>query len=205
MNFNKESLSEIKVDALREVGSIASGNAASSLSVMLEQEISIGIPTVRILDYNSVVEDLGGNENIQACVMQSLEGDLAGMVMFLMDPFFVKQMLESFAGIEFDKDRHLDEISQSAIQELGNIMVSSYVNAMSGLTGLKIGLSTPSVSLDMVGAILSVPAIYYANISDKMVFIEDRFMTKKHPSSRIIMMPDVQSLAKIMKSLGLDD
>lgn len=199
----KEEIDDIKEDALREVGNIASGNAASSLSIMLDEAIDIGIPVVKILDYSDVVENLGGEENILTCVMLSLQGDLTGMIMFLIEPDFVNKILMHFTGTPFNKNEEINEMNQSAIQEIGNIMVSSYVNAMAEFTGLKIGLSTPSVSVDMVGAILSVPTIYYANISDKMVFIEDRFITAKQATSRIIMIPDTDSLTRLVESLGL--
>ena len=85
-------------------------------------------------------------------------------------------------------------------------MAASYVNAISEMTGLSIELSVPSMSIDMAGAVLSVPAIYYANISDKIIFIEDEFnRATDHASSHILMIPEVGSLQKIMDSLGLGE
>jgi chemotaxis protein CheC len=57
----------------------------------------------------------------------------------------------------------------------------------------------------MAGAILSVPAIHYANISDKIIFIEDEFSSQEENAiSHILMIPDVESLQKIMTNLGIE-
>ena len=114
-------------------------------------------------------------------------------------------VLNSLIGSEFNEAVDLDDMSQSTIQEVGNIMGASYVNAIASLTGLKIDISVPNMSVDMAGALLSVPAIYYANISDKIILIEDEFgQETKESTSHILLIPEVDSLQKIMESLGLD-
>jgi len=113
-------------------------------------------------------------------------------------------VLNSLVGSEFDGYSELDEMDKSTIQEVGNIMAASYINAMAALTGLSIDLSVPTMNIDMAGALLSVPAIYYANISDKIILIEDEFdHDKDGASSHILLIPEVDGLEKIMESLGL--
>ena len=74
------------------------------------------------------------------------------------------------------------------------------------VTGLTIDISVPTMNVDMAGALLSVPAIYYANISDKIIMIEDEFGHEENngASSHILLIPEVDGLKKIMESLGLD-
>jgi chemotaxis protein CheC len=107
--------------------------------------------------------------------------------------------------MDIEDNFDLDEMSQSAIKEVGNIIAASYVNAIAELTGLAIEISPPELSVDMVGSVLSLPAIYYANISDKIIFIKDELDKEDAASSQIILIPDVDSLKKIMESLGLGD
>ena len=47
-------LDDIHLDVLREIGNIGSGNAATSLSDMLARRVDIAVPTIKILDYESV-------------------------------------------------------------------------------------------------------------------------------------------------------
>ena len=197
-------LNEIQLDALKEIGNIGSGNAASALSSMLERMVNISVPKINVLDYNSVCEALGGPEELLVGIMFSISGDITGMIMFLLHKEFAHMVLNSLVGSDFDGYSELDEMDKSTIQEVGNIMAASYINAMAALTGLTIDLSVPTMNVDMAGALLSVPAIYYANISDKIILIEDEFgHDQVGASSHILLIPEVDGLKKIMESLGL--
>ncbi|MGI5985123.1 MAG: chemotaxis protein CheC [Clostridiales bacterium] len=197
-------LNEIQLDALREIGNIGSGNAATALSSMLERAVNIAVPKIRVLDYNSVCEQLGGPEKLLVGILFSMSGDVTGMMMFLLHKEFAHMVLNSLVGSEFDGYSELDEMDKSTIQEVGNIMAGSYVNAMAAMTGLTIDISVPTMNVDMAGALLSVPAIYYANISDRIILIEDEFdHDREGASSHILLIPEVDGLMKIMDSLGL--
>lgn len=202
---NYDDLNEIQMDALCEIGNIGSGNAATALSSMLGRPVDITVPKIKILDYQEAVESLGGPEQLLVGLLLSLGGDVTGMIMFLLNKDFAHMVLNTLMGTGFDEQAELDEMSRSAIQEVGNIMAASYMNAIASMTGLEINISVPELCVDMAGAILSVPAIYYANIGDKIISIEDEFNhDDDHASSHILMIPEVDSLEKIMSSLGLE-
>ena len=201
---NYDELSDMHIDALREIGNIGSGNAASSLAMLLADTIDISVPVVRILDYEQVMDELGGPEQMIVGLLLCLDGDVNGMIMFLLHQNFANTLLGALSG-EADVGGTVDEMSYSALQEVANIMAASYVNAIADLTGFTINISVPSLCVDMLGAILSVPAIHYANISDKMIFIEDKFHGKELDApNHILLIPDVESLDKIMSSLGIE-
>lgn len=196
-------LNEMQLDALREIGNIGSGNAATALSQMLERPVNIAVPQITVLDYETVTEKLGGPEELMIGLLLTISGDLTGMIMFLLQKEFANMILSDLVGDigSFDED---DEMGCSAVMEVGNIMAASYINAIASLTGLRIELSPPSFCMDMVGAILSVPTIYYADISDKILFIEDEFNnTVDHAASHVLLIPEVDALQKMMTSLGL--
>ena len=179
-------------------------NAASSLAMLLADTIDISVPVVRILDYEQVMDELGGPEQMIVGLLLCLDGDVNGMIMFLLHQNFANTLLGALIG-EADVGGTVDEMSYSALQEVANIMAASYVNAIADLTGFTINISVPSLCVDMLGAILSVPAIHYANISDKMIFIEDKFHGKELDApNHILLIPDVESLDKIMSSLGIE-
>jgi len=199
-----DDLNDIHLDVLREIGNIGSGNAASALSTMLATSVNIAVPTVRIMDYEEVVEKLGGPEQMIVGLLLKLEGDVQGMIMFLLHQNFANMLLASLLGEEIPLSQ-IDEIGYSALQEVANIMAASYVNAVAAMTGLIINISVPAMCVDMLGAILSVPAIHYANISDKIILIEDEFRgNEMHAPNHILMIPDVDSLKKIMTNLGIE-
>ena len=204
-NYNQ--LNDMHIDALREIGNIGSGNAASSLAMMLSVQVDISVPVVRILDYEQVMVELGGPEQMIVGLLLCLDGEVNGMIMFLLHQEFANKLIGSLLGEAPDvgAQGEIDEMSYSALQEVANIMAASYVNAIGSLTNLNINISVPSMCVDMLGAILSVPAIHYANISDKMIFIEDKFSGQGlETPNHILLIPDVESLGKIMDRLGIE-
>lgn len=202
---NYDDLNDLQIDVLREIGNIGSGNAATSLSNMLARPVGIAVPKIKILDYKQVADNLGGPETMIVGLLLSLSGDVTGMMMFLLQQNFAHMTLNSLLGESFQNFAEVDEIGYSAIQEVGNIMAASYVNAIATMTGLSINISVPDICIDMLGAILSVPAIYYANISDKIIFIEDEFNNdEENATSHILMIPEVDSLKNIMQNLGIE-
>ena len=201
-----DKLNDMHIDALREIGYIGSGNAASALSTMLCCPVNISVPTVQVLDYNDAVEQMGGPEQMIVGSLISLEGDVQGMILFLLQKNFSSMMIKTLlCAEEAPEMESIDEMGYSVIQEVANIMAASYLNAIGSLTGLTIGMSTPSLCIDMLGAILSVPAIYYANISDKIIYIQDEFSGHDFRApSHILLIPDMDSLKNTMGKLGLE-
>ncbi|WOC31251.1 MULTISPECIES: chemotaxis protein CheC [Caproicibacterium] len=200
-----DDLNDMHLDVLKEIGNIGSGNAASALSAMLAKPINIAVPKISILDYNTVVDSLGGPENLLVSLLFTMTDDVQGMMIFLLQKDFAHMLLNTLLGCELNSFSDMGEMELSALKEVGNIMAASYVNAISTLADLRMNISVPDICIDMAGSILSVPAIHYANISDKIIFINDEFNAEgQNASSQVLMIPDMESLEKIMKNLGLD-
>jgi chemotaxis protein CheC len=193
------------LDVLREVGNIGSGNAASALSGMLNTRVDMNLPTVKILDITDLAQTLGGPENQVVGILFSLSTDFEGMMMFITEKQFAHLVLNVLMGKDFDKFEDLGKMDISAIEEVGNIMVSSYISAISQMTNLKIALSPPSIAIDMVGALLNVPAVEIEKYGDKALFIQDGFINDiNQVTSYLLLIPEVGYLQKIFKILGLE-
>ncbi len=201
---NYEDLSPVAIDCLREIGNIGSGSAACALSDMLGKKVIMRVPDVRVMDYQEVIDHMGGPEKVITGILVRLEGDVNGMIMFLLEDSFAKVVLSTFMQIENVEVAKLDETSLSAIREMGNIMSGSYLLALSQLTGLTIDMSVPAMALDMLGAIMSVPIIEFSEVGDKVLFIDDGFVIDGVDiKSNIILIPEMASLATLMKKLGV--
>lgn len=201
-NFND--LSPVALDCLREIGNIGSGSAASSLSQMLNRKIQMRVPNVRVLDYEHVIDEMGGPEKVITGLLVTLCGDIKGMIMFLLEESFAEVALNTFLAKEKINLIALDDIEKSVIQEMGNIMAGSYLQAIGQLTGLTIDMSVPSMTVDMLGAIMSVPIIEFSEVGDKVLFIDDGFIIDGNDiKSNIILIPEMESLETLMKKLGV--
>ncbi|MEG1687138.1 MAG: chemotaxis protein CheC [Angelakisella sp.] len=202
--INYDQMNDLQLDVLREIGNIGSGNAATSLSMMLAKPVNITVPVIRILDHAEVSNRLGGPENMLVGLLLTLSGDIKGMMMFLLEKDFAHLVINTLLGQELNSFDDIDEMSLSALKEIGNIMAASFVNAISQMTGMVIDISVPDICVDMVGAMLSVPVIHYGDVSDKVIFIEDKFNSaEESAASHILLMPDIESLTDMMTRLGI--
>lgn len=201
---NIDDLNPIQMDVLKEIGNIGSGNAATSLATLLNNTIDIAVPTVKALNYNETVELLGGPENVVIGLLIRLTGDIRGMMMYILQQGFASKVTETFYGKQLTNLTEVDEMDKSAICEIGNIMAASYVNAISNLSGLMIDISVPSFCVDMAGAILSVPIVEFAQVGDKVLFIDDNFrIPGAEIKSNMILIPEMDSLDTLFSRLGV--
>ncbi|MCH5203267.1 MAG: chemotaxis protein CheC [Oscillospiraceae bacterium] len=206
MYSNYGELSPIALDCLKEIGNIGSGSAASALSQMLGKSVQMRVPDVKVLDFDEVIEEMGGPEKIITGILVDLSVDICGIIMFLLEDSFANIALNTFLGKDYVHAADLDEMDYSVIKEMGNIMAGSYLQAISKLTDLTIDMSTPSMNVDMLGAIMSVPVATFAEVGDKVLYINDGFVIDGVDiKSNIILIPDMESLDTLMKKLGVID
>lgn len=203
---NYEELNPIQLGVLCEIGNIGSGNAATALSNVVGKRINMTVPKVSILDYNEAMEVVGGPETIVAGVMVKLSGDIDGIMLYLGQLEFINTILESICLEPVQSYDQLSEIDISGVTEIGNILISSYLNAISTLADINIKLSVPAISVNMAGAILSVPMVEYCYEFDKIMIIEGNFQfDDQEVSSNLILVPDVKSLSFLLRKLGVQD
>lgn len=193
-----------ELDVMREIGSIGTSHAATALSKMIQKEIRITIPQVSILGYNDAVNRIGNIEEIVAATLVKMDGDVDGVMLFLFNLEFANTVLEKLLGKTFASYAELDELAFSALTEVGNIMISSYINAFSKLVGVDIGVSVPSSTVNMLGGILTVPMVEFGHETDKLMYSNADFvMEDKKQSVWLLMLPDIQSLNHILERLGV--
>jgi len=203
---NYDELNSMQIDTLREIGSIGTGNAATALSDMLRKKINITLPEVRIMGYNEAIEWIGGPEEITAGVLVKLSGQINGIMLSVQPLDFVNLALDSMLGETVTSYTQLSEMENSVLVEMGNIMISTFINALSGLAGLDITVTVPAFTVDMQGAILTVPMAEYGGQSDYIMTIGGNFVCDgKEVPCRLLLSPDIRSLNFLLRKLGVSD
>ncbi len=198
-----EDFNAFQLSVLSEIGNIGAGNAATALSELLADRVSMSVPELSIIDVSDMTTILGGPEKEVTGILVNMTEDIEGMLLFLLTPHFVKLMIRVLLQKEIQDLEEIKDLDLSAITEIGNILAGSYTSAISSLTGLDIRLTPPQVAIDMVGAILSFPAAQFGQMSDKLLFIEENFLSGDQTiRSHLLIMPDLESLDKILGSLG---
>jgi len=203
---NYDELTTMEIDTLREIGSIGTGNAATALSQMLNRRVRITLPEVRIMGYNEAIEWIGGPEAITAGVLVKLSGQMNGVMLSIQSLDFVNLVLNSMLDEKIEDYDELREMERSALIEIGNIMISTFINAMSGLADIRLDLTVPSLTVDMQGAILTVPMAEYGGQTDYLMTIGGNFVCdEKVVPCRLLLSPDIRSLNFLLRKLGVMD
>jgi chemotaxis protein CheC len=203
---NYDDLTGPQLDALREVGSIGTGNAANALSAMIGRQVRIQMPEVRIMGYNEAIEWIGGPEEITAGVLVGMSGQMNGIMLSVQQLEFVNIVLEHMLKERIDDYAKLGELERSTLTEVGNIMISTFINALCGLTDMKIDLTVPAFTVDMQGAILAVPMAEYGGQSNYIMTIGGDFLCDhKRVPCRLLLSPDIRALNFLMRKLGMTD
>lgn len=190
-------------DILRELGNIGAGNAVTALSVMLSSRIDMSVPKVAMLDFKNVTELMGSEETLLVGILFMIEGDVNGMMMFLLDRKSARLLVNELMMTKDKTELEFDNMELSAVKEVANIISGAYVSSLSTLTNLKMMTSVPSLNIDMAGALLSVPAIEFGKIGDKVLLIQTNFGETSSVNGYFLLIPDLPSYNKILSSLGM--
>jgi chemotaxis protein CheC len=195
----------MQFDVLREIGNIGAGNATTALSQMINSKIDMKVPKVDLLEFKDLSEIVGGAENLVVGILFTLEGQVDGMMMFMMNLEASRHLVGLLVGSSYvNPSGEFSEMELSALNEIGNIIAGAYLSSLSTLTNILITSSVPYMAIDMAGAILSVPAIEFGKIGDKALLIETEFGDElKAVNGYFILIPTIESYAAILSSLGL--
>ncbi len=200
-----EEMGEMELDILKEIGSIGGGNSATALSSMLNAKVNMMLPKVNIMEFNEAMNYLGDPEEIVAAIFVEMSGELEGIMLFILTKEFSDEVLKKMMGKTDVDFLALDEIDTSVLTEIGNIVISSYITALSSLTNVQVELSVPQLAVNMLGGILSLPMAMMGQHSDRIMMINGKFkIDGRELESDMLLLPDVHSLNVLMEKLGVD-
>lgn len=204
-NINLNEINNMQFDVLREIGNIGAGNATTALSQMINSKVDMKVPNVQLLEFKELSDIVGGAENIVVGILFTLEGQIDGMMMFMMEKKAARHLVNLLMGNSADNSVEIfSEMELSALNEIGNIIAGAYLSSLSTLTNMLIVSSVPYLAIDMAGAILSVPAIEFGKIGDKALLIETEFGDQiRAVNGYFILIPTLESYGAILSSLGL--
>ena len=196
-------LNAFHLDILKEIGNIGAGNAATALAKLLDKIVDMKVPLIRIRGFSYVIEVLGGAETPVVGILLEVLGDITGYILFVLEQDAACFLVNILMGNPINQEMEYNEITLSALKEVGNILTGSYLSALSTLTGLRIMPDVPALAIDMAGAILSVPAIELGKTTDTVLYIETEFI---QGTDKVIgdffLVPDADSYIRLLNTLG---
>ncbi len=171
--MNKDEYTLMQMDALKELANIGGGNAATAISQMVDKFINMSVPTIEILRYEEIYENIMDEEEEVIAVSMRMFGDAHGNFLFVCTHENAKKLVMMMLPPDFKLN---EEMEYSAVSELVNIVVTSYLNAISRLLDISLFSSVPAITADMFGAILSYAYIENEQYDDQVMIIKNEFI-----------------------------
>ncbi len=192
-------LSTVQADAIQELGNIGAAHAATTLSQMLGSSVEMSVPAIKAIDISELGSYMG--EEAAAMVAFELQGEIphGGYVVFYISRESSIRLTNTMLGLT-DMDRPMNEMDESALLEVGNIMVSAFLDATAELLGFIMLPSPPALTIDMAHAAMSSLVAQMGEEIDEVLLFSTELVCQEHKiDSDIIMMPETATLARIVE------
>ena len=112
MQENQENMEEIEFDVLTEIGNIGAGNATTALSQLINSRIDMYVPKVELLSFQELAEIIGGAETLVAGILLSLEGDIDGSMLFILETSAAHHLVDQLMGCSVESTEEFSEMEQ---------------------------------------------------------------------------------------------
>lgn len=200
----EQKLSPYQMDVLKEIGSIGSATAATALADMIASKVEIAVPQVSLIPVERIAHLLEGPEKIFFVLGMEIAGDIGGRIFLLLSPNDARFLSGALLGKDKNEIDFNDPLFRSSLQEICNILGGAYVSALADMTKMMIMLSTPSMAMDMVAAILDFIFIQIAQESEEALYIKTDLQVKGLSMEGLFLLfPTTESLKKIFTILGV--
>ncbi len=195
-------LNDQQKDILKEIANICAGNAATSLSQLINRRIEMNVPDVHFIRVENVPECVGGAETLVVGVVCQVYGDAPGVILLIF-PQKDARILAQILTNKKTEDGIFTEMDQSSVKEAGSILAAAYLNTLSKFTDLSLIPSTPTILIDMVGALIDYILIELAEVSEYALLIDSYFIdAERRVKGHFFLLPNLGSLEAILKTIG---
>lgn len=195
-------LSEFQQDALKELGNIGAGSAATALSQLIGKDIGLSVPGVVVIPVEEITKIASAQNKIVAAVYMRVFGEIKARTLMVFPQDKVLLLLDMIMRRPLGETREFGETEQSAMKEIGNIIISAYLNAIAKFIGLNSVPSVPALAIDMVEAIFETISAELTETSREAIFIETTMIeSTTNLTCNIFLIPDEEAMKKILEAL----
>ncbi|MDR3331727.1 MAG: chemotaxis protein CheC [Synergistaceae bacterium] len=198
----------IHMDAIREVGNIGTGNAATALSKLLGRMVDMDVPVAELVPIYEVAAHYGSPDTPVCAVLIRTEETFSCSLIFMIDEEKADVLADLIIPMDIsgmDEEARL-QIRNSALSEQGNIILGAFLNALSQITGWVMPTTTPAVARDMLGSIMDLVASMFGVIGDSAMLVKTSLHVmdlEDELGGTVIMIPDPGALETLLSKLGV--
>lgn len=195
----------LQMSAIREITNIGLGHAITALNTMTQRPFNMSVPSAQSVALTQIPELLGSEETYVGICMQ-VDGDVPGYMAFLFPWASASELWAAMLGSAPESPESVSEYEASALIEVGNIINSSFLNAISLMTSFEMHSTPPSLAIDMSISILE-SVVTEASLDDHVALaIEtDIFDSETHSGGMFVFIPTLEGLESLFRALGISE
>ena len=202
--MNLEDLSDLQLDALREVGNIGAGHAATALSQLLGRAVDVAQPTLEIVPVTEVPAVFGGPEQLVAAVYSRLLGEMEGGILLMATRDDALQLADLMHGRDPGTTVSFGQSEEVLLNHVFAILQAAYAASIGRLADLEVLPADPAFVLDMAGAILQVATAQVGMTATSAALVRTRLSIEEHSVGvGLFFLPEPHSLEVVLGKLGL--
>lgn len=199
-----DSLSALQLDALREVGGIGAGHAATALSQLVDRQITLDVPRLEIVDFSEVPQLFGGPERLVGAVYSRILGDIGGAILFMVGQDAGLALVDMMHGRPVGTAKSLRHEEEALLRHVASILISAYVAAIARLADLDVLPSGASLAFDMAGALLETAVAEVEVDAEQAFLISASFIDEgAKVEAALFFVPNPDSLSVLLGRLGM--
>ncbi len=171
----------------------------------------MSIPYIKIVDFNELIDLVGGPERLIVAVFLRIQGDAPGSMFFILSPEEADTLVQQLTGDNHFQTTLMEDnpLAYSALSEVGNILSGSYLSSLSDFTTLNLQPTVPTLVIDMAAAILMEGLVEISQESDYAIMIDTMIEEGENGGTQVkghfFLLPDPESFAKIFRALGVQN
>jgi chemotaxis protein CheC len=198
-----QNLTELQIDALKEVGNIGAGHAATALSQLIKKKIMISVPEVKVIETRQVETLLGDPNTLVAGIIMNVLGDISSKILLLLTRESALSLVDMLMQKPAGSTKVLTEVGNSAIKETGNILAGAYMNSLNEFLGLMLLPSVPNLVFDIASAVLSSISDGFDGMSSHILSIETQFSEANENAIKgyLLLIPDTPSVKVLLQAI----
>lgn len=199
-----DELTEMQIDALREVGGIGAGHAATAMSQLVDRPVALEVPRLEILDLMEVPRIFGGPEQLVGAVYARLLGDISGGILFMAEHTAALALVDLMRGHDVGSAKAMGHDEEALLRHVASILISAYLAAIARLADLDVLPSSPSLAFDMAGALLEAVVAEVGMEADHAMLVRTAFVDEgRSVEAALFFVPNPESLTVILGRLGV--
>ncbi len=196
-------LSESQRDALKEIGNVCSGNAATALSQLSGKKISIVVPRILFVPIEKVPDIVGGADKLVAGLVIRVLGDIPSHILFVFSQKDILILSSFLTHKPITLGGVITEIDRSALKEVGVILANAYLGSLSAFIGVGLIPKVPELIIDMAGAMVDYILIELSEVSRFALMIESEFKeTTTSLSGNFFLIPNSTGFELLLKAIA---